>query len=217
MNKKQLAEYLGNMDDRLIQQAEQVPHFTALRRRKTIRRLLATAAVLALMVSSFSVGAIAFAREVIVEVPAAQESVSLEEIGLTLILPDSWTDQYIVLEDTFAPNGSTMWEFCAKAVYDTGIPAEGAGEPFYRGTLFTIFRYKDHSMSADEFAQDELAGIGRYLFATEQATYVALYAGDVQYDPLDTAQASAYQALMAEVQDIQFVVGDLFGNGAGPA
>lgn len=217
MNSRQFAEHIGHMDDRLIQQAEQIPHFTALRRQKKLRQLLATAAVLALMVSSFSVGAAAFAREVIVEVPAEQETVSLDAIGLTLLLPDSWKDQYIVCEDTFVPNGSTMWEFCAKTVYDAKVPVAGSDELFYRGTLFTVFRYTDHSMSAEEFAQDELAGIGRYLFATEQATYVALYAGDIQYDPLDEAQVNAYQTLMAEVQDIQFVVGDLFDSEMGPA
>lgn len=217
MNNRQLAEHIGHMDDRLIQQAQQVPQFAALRRQKKLRQLLATAAVLALMISSFSVGAAAFAREVIVEVPAEQETVSLDEIGLTLLLPDSWKDQYVVLEDTFVPNGSTMWEFCAKAVYDANAPAAGSDEFFYRGTLFTVFRYTDHSMSAEEFAQDELAGLGRYLFATEQATYVALYAGDVQYDPLDEAQVNAYQTLMAEVQSIRFVVGELFAGGMGPS
>ena len=63
MNRKQLAEHIGNIDDRLVAQAEHIPNYAALRRRKWVRQLLATAAVLALMISSFSVGALAFARE----------------------------------------------------------------------------------------------------------------------------------------------------------
>ena len=50
------------------------------------------AAVLVLMISSFSVGAIAFAREI----PVGQETLELEGFDLTLILPDSWAGQYSV-------------------------------------------------------------------------------------------------------------------------
>lgn len=54
------------------------------------------AAALVLMVSGFGVGAIAFARETIVDVPVEQETLELEGINLTLILPDSWKGQYSV-------------------------------------------------------------------------------------------------------------------------
>ena len=90
MNAKQFAEYIGNIDDRLVAQAEQLPRYAALERRKRLRRLLATAAVLVLMVSSFGAGALAFSRETVVEVPAELETVTLAEIGVTLLLPDSW-------------------------------------------------------------------------------------------------------------------------------
>ena len=78
MNRKQLAEHIGNIDDRLVAQAEHIPNYAALRRRKWVRQLLATAAVLALMISSFSVGALAFARETVVEVPAEQKALYRE-------------------------------------------------------------------------------------------------------------------------------------------
>lgn len=46
----------------------------------------------------------------------------------------------------------------------------------------------DCSMSAAEFEQFDIAGFGRYLFAAGNATYVILYAKDVQYDPTDKEQ-----------------------------
>lgn len=124
MNKKQLSEHIGNIDDRLVQQAERISNYAAQHRQKRIRQFLAAAAALLLMVSSFSVGAIAFAHEIIIEVPVEQENVVLEEIGLTLILPDSWKGKYEVIEDIFVPNNSTMWEFCVKSVYNAQTPAD---------------------------------------------------------------------------------------------
>ena len=59
------------------------------------RRFLAAAAVLALMAASFTVGALAFSREV----PVEQETIELPGIGLTLILPDSWKGRYEVEKD----------------------------------------------------------------------------------------------------------------------
>ena len=58
MNKEQFSEHIGNIDDRLIAQADQIPVSTVLRRHKRVRQLLTTAAVLVLMVSSFRVGEI---------------------------------------------------------------------------------------------------------------------------------------------------------------
>ena len=62
-------------------------------------KIAAFAAVVALMVCSGAVGAIAFHRETVVEVPANQETIELEAIGLTLILPDSWKGKYTVEMD----------------------------------------------------------------------------------------------------------------------
>lgn len=202
MNRKQLAEHIGNIDDRLVAQAEHIPNYAALRRRKWVRQLLATAAVLALMISSFSVGALAFARETVVEVPAEQETVELAKIGVTLILPDSWKGKYEVIEGTFGPYDSPMWEFCVKSIYD----AHSSGDTPYRGTLFSVFQYADYSMSAEEFAQSGLAGIGRYLFATEAATYAVIYATDVQFDPENAAQREEWSSMDRTGQDIRFVI-----------
>ena len=205
MNKKQFSEHIGNIDDRLVQQAEIIPNYAAQRRQKRIRQLLATAAALVLMFSGFSVGAIVFAREV----PVEQENVVLEEIGLTLILPDSWKGKYEVIEDVFVPNNSIMWEFCVKSVYDAQTPADESGRVLYRGTLFYIFQYADYSMSAEEFEQSGIAGIGRYLFATENATYVILYTTDLQFDPENSVQMDEFNAMEQSEKEIRFVVDNI--------
>lgn len=205
MNKKQLSEHIGNIDDRLVQQAEIIPNYVAQHRQKRIRLLLATAAALVLMFSSFSVGAIAFAREV----PVEQENVVLDEIGLTLILPDSWKGKYEVIEDVFVPNNSTMWEFCVKSVYDAQTPTDESGEVLYRGTLFYIFQYTNYSMSAEEFEQSGIAGIGRYLFATENATYVIMYTTDLQFDPENSVQMDEFNAMVQSEKEIRFVVDNI--------
>lgn len=88
MNKKQLSEHIGNIDDRLVQQAEKNPNYAVQHRQKRLRQLLATAAALVLMIFGFAVGATAFAREIVVEVPVEQETLELEDVDLMLILPD---------------------------------------------------------------------------------------------------------------------------------
>lgn len=141
MNKKQFSEHIGNIDDRLIAQADQIPVSTVLRRHKRVRQFLTTAAVLVLMVSSFRVGAMAYEREIIVEVPVEQETLELEGIDLTLILPDSWKDQYAVEK-----NGENF------VVYIPQIKEKKAG---FDGILFTIVCYGE-SMTEEQFIENGL-------------------------------------------------------------
>lgn len=198
MNEEQLSQRIGNMDDRLVAQAEHVPNYGRQRRSGLRRKIAGIAAVIVLMACSGAVGALAFSRETVTEVPAQQETVELAGIGVTVLLPDSWAGKYEVVQDSFLPYNSAMWEFCAKSVYEDGT--------FYRGSLFTVFQYADYSMSAEEFAQSGLAGIGQYLFATEDATYAVMYAGDVQYDPDNAAQQETWYALSQTVQEVRFVI-----------
>lgn len=198
MNKEQLSQRIGNMDDRLVAQAEHVPNYGRQRRSGLRRKIAGIAAVIVLMACSGAVGALAFSRETVTEVPTQQETVELAGIGVTVLLPDSWVGKYEVVQDSFLPYNSAMWEFCAKSVYEDGT--------FYRGSLFTVFQYADYSMSAEEFAQSGLAGIGQYLFATEDATYAVMYAGDVQYDPDNAAQQETWYALSQTVQEVRFVI-----------
>ena len=58
MTAKELAEHLGNIDQRLIQGAEQTPDYGRRRRMGHIRRTLALAAAAVLMTASFAAGAL---------------------------------------------------------------------------------------------------------------------------------------------------------------
>ena len=194
MNKRQLSEYIGNIDDRLVQQAENLPDYAARRRRKGIRRFWAAAAALALMAFSFSAGAIAFGRETVVEVPAARETLEWEGMNLTLILPDSWKDQY-----------STELEGNRFTVYNPQIRAASGS-----GVLFTIVSYGE-SMTEEQFMENESASAAcRYLLTTGGWTYILYYASDPQYDPADREQERIYQKMMSEIEEIQIVVNHMF-------
>ena len=199
MNKKQLSEHIGNIDDRLVQQAEKIPNYALLHRRKKIRQILAAAAVLVLMFSSFSVGAIAFAREI----PVEQETIELEGVDLTLILPDSWAGQYSV--EKYGPN---------YVVYNSQIResvSEGI-DMFDGGVLFYIVCYEE-SMTEAQFVENGLDFTAyRYILATSDKTYILHYASDVQYDPADEEQVNIYSKMESEIKDIQFVVSNVFAE-----
>lgn len=201
MNKKQLSEHIGNIDDRLIQQAEKIPNYTAQHRQKRMRQLLATAAALALMVFSFSMGAIAFAREIIIEVPAKQETLELEGVNLNLILPNSWENQYSIEKNG---NNFIVYNPQIREAFSDGT------DIFDGGVLFTIISYEE-SMTEEQFIKNGLDFTAyRYLLATSDKTYILHYASDVQYDPTDKEQESTYQKMMSEIEDIQIVVNNIF-------
>lgn len=201
MKKEQLAERIGNIDDRLVQEAGQIHNHG--RRNGIFRKIMAAAAIVALMVCSGTVGAVAFAKEIVVEVPVPQETIALEEIGITLILPDSWKGRYEVVKGVYGPHETLMWDVCVKSVYDAPEASDGVN---YTGTLFSVIQYADYSMSAGEFAEEGIAGIGRYLFSTENATYAIMYTTDVQFDLDNPQQAEEFSALEQTVREIQVVL-----------
>lgn len=175
-------------------------------RRRFLPRLIAAAVVAALMAASMAVGALAFSSETVVPVPVEQESVTLEELGLALILPDSWNGRYEVVKGVFAPYGSPMWTVCVKSIYDAGDTDEW-GTP-YTGMLFVVFQCADVPLSREEFENESgIGGIGRYLLATENGTYGVMYATDVQFDTSDPEKTEAYMAeytaMAAEMKDIR--------------
>lgn len=102
MNPKKLSDCIENSDNRLVQQAQQIPNYAQQHRKKRLRSWTAVAACIALMVCSFCVGAFAFARETVVEVPIEQESLTIETLGLTLILPDSWKGRCALEQSEFS-------------------------------------------------------------------------------------------------------------------
>lgn len=217
MKPKQLAERIGNIDDRLVQQAQKAPDFGRRSRIRLFRHVMAAVLALVLMGTGFTVGALAFSRETIVEVPVPveQETIELPEIGLTLYLPDSWRERYEIVEDVFEPYGSKMWTVCVKKIYDAQDTDE-FGNP-YIGMLFTVFQSEDRPMSPAEFEESGIAGIGRYLFSTETSTYACMYATDVQFDPEKVdLYGEEYADMASEMKDIRISVQHLFGDDAAP-
>lgn len=218
MNGRQFSDRIGNVDDRLIRQAGQTPNYAARRRRTALRRLTALAAVVALMAASFTTGALAFSRETVVEVPAERETLALEELGLTLILPESWKGlyelvewegQYVVvcpeireavLEQTRAEWTADGWEW----------PEELDRNPFTGGMLFYIFGIPGALTPQQVWDSDwgDLVNITevRYLLATEERTYLLCHASDAQCTP-ETSEL--YNRLEGSIRDIRIVVDNI--------
>ena len=202
MNKKQLSEHIGNIDDRLVEQAEKIPNYRQLHHRQTIRRFLTVAATFVLMVCSFSAGALAFARETVIEVPVEQETIKLEEINLTLILPDDWKGKYSV-----ETNGQNY------IVYHPQI-REGFGTEiaFNGGILFYIVCYEE-SMTPEQFIEKGYDFVQyRYLFSTSDKTYILCYPSDVQWNPENSEQETEYLGMEGEIKDIKFVVDNILAD-----
>ena len=201
MNKKQLSEHIGNIDDRLVQQAEQIPNYLAQYRQRRIKQLLSIAAAFVLMLSGFGVGAVVFAREIIVEVPIEQEILELEGVNLMLIFPDSWKGQYSVEK---RGQNYVVYNPQIKDAVSEGI------DIWDGGVLFTIVCYEE-AMTEEQFIENGLDFTAyRYILATSNRTYILYYASDVQYDPTNQEQESIYEKMMSEVKDIQFVVDNVF-------
>ena len=200
MNKKQLSKRIGNIDERLVWQAEQIPNYKQQRHKKRIKGFTAIAASVVLMACGFSVGAFAFAREVVVEVPARQETVTLEEINLTMLLPDSWVGKYSVVKNN--QNYIVYNKQIREAVSD-------GTELFDGGVLFYIVCYEE-AMSPEQFAKSGYDFTAcQYLFSTQRNTYVLYYASDVQWDVNDSEQEAVYQRMESEIKDIRFIVDDV--------
>lgn len=203
MNKKQLSEHIGNIDDRLIEKAEKIPNYKQLHRDKIIKHFITAAAAFALMACSFSAGALAFAHETVVEVLAEPETVSLEEINLTLILPDDWKGKYYVEKEG---QNYIVYHTQTRKDISTGIDA------FDGGVLFYIVCYKE-SMTQEQFAEKGYDFVGyRYLFSTSDKTYILCYPGDVQWNPDNPEQEADYLQMAAEIKDIKFVVDNILAD-----
>lgn len=200
MNKKQLSRHIGNIDDRLVEQAEKIPNYSRLHRRKSIKRLITAAAAFVLMICSFSAGTLAFARETVVEVPVEQESAILEEINLTLIFPDDWKEKYSVEKDG---QNYIFYHTQIREDVSTGIDA------FDGGVLFYIVCYEE-AMTPDQFTEKGYDFVQyRYLFSTSSKTYILCYPSDVQWNPENSEQETEYLRMETEIKDIKFMVDNI--------
>lgn len=218
MTERQLADHIGNVDETLIQQAAETPNYGLRRRKTALRRLVSLAAVIALMAVSFTAGALAFGRETVVEVPAEQETLELTELGLTLILPESWKglyelveweDQYVVvcpqIREAVLAQSRAEWEAGGME-----WPEELDRNPFSGGMLFYIFGIPE-PLSPEQLEESDWGDFVhitevRYLLATAEKTYVLFHASDVQCTP---ETGDLYDQLEGSVRDIRIVVNNI--------
>ncbi len=193
MNKKQLSGHIGNIDDRLVEQAEKIPNYRQMHHRQTIRRFITAAAAFVLMACSFCAGA--FAHATVAEVPAGQETVLLKESNLTLVFPDGWKGKYSIEK-----NGQNY------IIYNTQIREDVcAGE----GILFYIVCYNE-SMTPEQFVEKgyDFASYS-YLFSTSNKTYILCYPSDVQWNTENPEQEMEYLEMEEEIKDIKFMFGNI--------
>lgn len=193
MNKSQFSERIGNIDERLVEQAERVPNYARQGRQRLVRRIAAAAAALAVMVcGGFGLGATVFAQEieVPVEVPVEPESVTFADYGVTLILPDSWKGNYAV---------------DGQSIYVPSVREHNGGEA---GVLFSVRLYPEQVTKDEYDTTDGPWNIvpSRYIMTTASGTLFLYYASDVQYDPANEADAELYVRMYREISQIRFVV-----------
>ena len=188
-------------EDRPLTKKEEKP---VKRKIFTLARAAAFAAVVALMAVSVTVGALAFSTETIVEVevpvPVEQETIVMEDIGITLILPDSWKDKYVtVVEgDRCAVYLKSIYDYCMEHEYyhepETGMPVAGR--------LFGVSLVLDKPMTPEEF-DNWKPWPAMFLMATETGTYALGLPSDVQWLP---AMQQEFETMQSEIANIQLVL-----------
>ena len=189
MKREQLSHRIGNIEDRLVEQAENAPNFGRGRRNRSIRRMTSIAAVLVLMIASFATGAIALAKETIVYVEKEQEIIKVGDSGITLILPDEWKGKYGV--EQYGSN-VTVYHLATR---------ESFGDGTYGGDLFRLFCLEGR------YPMDYVFPYPGFTIAiTETNTYVFNYPSDVQYDINNPASAAEYRELSGDVGSIEIVM-----------
>ena len=197
MNEKQFSDRIGSIDDSLVRQSMHTPNYARRRRRGIWRRAVAMAAVVVFMVCSGVVGALAFGKETIVEVPIQQEIIEIREIGLTLILPDAWAGKYAFEENE---------AFKEYVVYNPAIREAMGGDsetPASGGMLFYLKLWDEQLTKEQIDAGGEWAYAKcRYIVTTKDGTYLLYYASDEQFTQ-ETMEE--YRQMESEICDIRFV------------
>ena len=186
MKREQLSHRIGNIEDRLVEQAENAPNFGQVRRNRSVRRMVSIAAVLVLMVASFAMGAIALAKETVVYIEKEQEIVTVGDSGISLILPDTWKDKYGYEQDG---NYLAVFHLATRETFELGgvffwieyIPARYPMDYVYPEPGFTIA-------------------------VTETGTYRMTYTSDVQVDISNPEAWAEYDEMAALINSIEIVM-----------
>jgi len=151
--------------------------------------MVSMAAVLVLMVGSFTIGAIAMAKETIVYVEKEQEIIKVGDSGITLILPETWKEKYGVEQ---YGNEVIVYHLATRESFDDGT---------YGGDLFRIFCIEER------FPMDYVFPYPGFTIAiTETHTYVFNYPSDVQFDRNNPAAMTEYMELSDDIKNIEIVM-----------
>ena len=123
---------------------------------------------------------------------------ALDDIGLTLILPEDWRGRWAVEK-----MGEGAW-----AIYSPEIREAFGGspeEPESGGMLCYVWLWRDCWWTADEVAEGDgewnFAG-NRYIMTTEEGTYFLYYASDVQFPPEKEAE---YRRMEQGISQLRFL------------
>ncbi len=210
---ERLSRCLGGLPEKKEKEERPVKTHT----RKIVNRIILAAAVLALMVACLAVGALAFSQEKVVEVPVAAErqEIVMEDIGLTVVLPDSWKGRYYVWSDAescrvfnkLTVDWVTEWieenpddhEYFDPYYYEDGWPGPFYG---YDGLLFGVARVTDVPMTKAEF-DDWVPWPAQYLFTTEEGVYAMKMPSDVQSV---ASSEEDYREMQSEFDRILFIL-----------
>ena len=188
MNERQLSDRIGNVDDRLVQQVAQMTDHRQARRKRRLHQFAAAAAVAALMICSFCIGALAFSKEIYLE--KKQEILEIGAFGISLILPDEWAGKYGC--DRLAGG-----DIC---VYSLAAREDGTD---HAGALFWVERVDGQYPMDFSYAQP-----GYTIAAGDRDTYRLVLASDVQYDSSDPRIAGEYEALYDSIPQIRILLSD---------
>lgn len=187
MKREQSSKQIENVGDRFFEKTEH---------NNGIKQFLVIAVVLVLMMCSFGVGAVSFAKETIVEVPVDQEAIPIDEIGLTVILPDEWKGKYGV-ELNEDGTGCAVY---VKDIHDGNGEMAGLGYLFWIGQAAT-----DKPMTPEELYAWSPTPCN-YLFSTADATYILEKHSDIQYAPSDSAEAELYMYMSNQISELKFQI-----------
>jgi len=200
MKREQLSNRIGNIEDRLVEQAENAPNFGHQRRNRSIRRTILIAAVIALMAGSFAVGAVAMKKdpeiiyevvEEIVYVEKEQEIIVVGDSGISLIFPDSWKGKY-------------GYEYSdSESSYDyIDVYHLATRESFeYGGVLFQIAWVEE--LYPLDYAYPQA---GFTIALTKTHTYRMIYPSDVQVDIHNPEAWAEYDVLYADINNVEIVM-----------
>ncbi len=212
MTKEQLAERIGNINEEFIHESDSQDIYQNVHVSHRPRRMVAMVAVIALMVASFAVGAFAATSMDKADPRPAEELVSFDGMNIKLILPDDWAGRYDIEDLSSDDYPESYYAFYDKATHDQFLEDQKNGvENWFEGRFFILAKFADKPMTPQE-VEDESIVPTKYLFATDDATYVLAFASDVQVNWEDEEAVARYQEMREQASEISFVLPSLLSD-----